>query len=281
MSLTTRNQVWSALPVIGPGEDRPLVLPDLDAQTQQQVVARLLSPDFDAWSAAASRVGFCARPIRLVGRSDTFDKATGELVRSYASATEPTGVTFVRCGNRRAVRCESCSRLYAADTFQLIRAGVAGGKGVPATVGENPLVFATLTAPSFGTVHGTRPKGGLCRPRRDTGSRCRHGRPTGCMTVHTDDDPATGQPVCPDCYDYASHVIWQWHAPELWRRFTITLRRSLAHHLGVLPGELGSVASVQYAKVAEYQLRGAVHFHALVRLDGPAGADGYAPARQR
>ena len=30
-----------------------------------------------------------------------------------------------------------------------------------------------------------------------------------------------GQPLCRDCYDYASHVVWQWWAPELWRRFTI------------------------------------------------------------
>lgn len=92
----------------------------LDAATQAQVVARLLSPDFDAWSVAAARVGFCAKPIRLVGRSDTFDRGTGEMVRSYASTDEPTGVTFVRCGNRRADQCESCSRLYAADTFHLI-----------------------------------------------------------------------------------------------------------------------------------------------------------------
>ncbi len=38
--------------------------------------------------------------------------------------------------------------------FHLIRAGVADGKGVPETVADNPLVFATLTAPSFGAVHG-------------------------------------------------------------------------------------------------------------------------------
>ena len=35
---------------------------------------------------------------------------------------------------------------------------------------------------------------------------------------------------------------------------------------------------MQYAKVAEYQVRGAVHFHALVRLDGPRTPDGFAPA---
>ena len=202
-------------------------------------------------------MGFCANPIRLVGRSETFDTATGELVRSYGSADEALGVTFTRCGNRRADKCESCSRLYAADTFQLIRAGIAGGKTVPETVADNPLVFATLTAPSFGPVHGTRPNGGRCRPRHDTGHRCPHGRPTGCMAVHGDDDPTVGQPLCADCYDYASQVVWQWWAPELWRRFTITLRRLLAHHLGTTPARLGEVASLQYAKVAEYQLRGA------------------------
>jgi hypothetical protein len=98
------------------------------------------------------------------------------------------------------------------------------------------------------------------------------------MAIHDEHDPGVGQPLCPDCYDYASQVVWQWWAPELWRRFTITLRRMLAHHFGILPAHLGWVASVQYAKVAEYQLRGAVHFHALVRLDGPQTPDGFAPA---
>jgi hypothetical protein len=81
-----------------------------------------------------------------------------------------------------------------------------------------------------------------------------------------------------DCYDYESHVVWQWWAPELWRRFTIALRRAVAHHLAITATDLADVASVQYAKVAEYQLRGAVHFHALIRLDGPKTADGFATA---
>lgn len=277
MSLATRNEVWDALPPMRFGEQRPLDL-DLDETTERQLVARLFSRDFDDWSEVLSRVGFCAKPIRLIGRSETFDTRTGELLRSYGSADEALGVTFTRCGNRRADKCESCSRLYAADTFQLIRAGIAGGKTVPETVADNPLVFATLTAPSFGPVHGARPNGGRCRPRRDTGRRCSHGRPTSCMAVHADHDPVVGWPLCPDCYDYPSQVVWQWWAPELWRRFTITLRRLLADHLGTTAGRLGKVASLQYAKVAEYQLRGAVHFHALVRLDGPQTPVGFAPA---
>ena len=52
----------------------------------------------------------------------------------------------------------------------------------------------------------------------------------------------------------------------------------VARTLGVPASRLAEVATVQYAKVAEYQLRGAVHFHALVRLDGPRTSDGFAPA---
>ena len=96
--------------------------------------------------------------------------------------------------------------------------------------------------------------------------------------MHQPDDPALGQPLCPDCYDYESHVLWQWWAPELWRRFTIALKRRLAQLLGADLDRLGDVASLQYAKVAEYQVRGAVHFHALIRLDGPPDADRFAPA---
>ena len=72
--------------------------------------------------------------------------------------------------------------------------------------------------------------------------------------------------------------MWQWWAPDLWRRFTIALRRLVAKPCGVPANRLAEVATVQYAKVAEYQLRGVVHFHALVRLDGPRTADGFAPA---
>jgi hypothetical protein len=160
--------------------------------------------------------------------------------------------------------------------FHLIRAGVVGGKTVPETVAENPLVFATLTAPSFGPMHGRRDQGRRCHPHARRGARCEHGRPAICHTAHAENDPRLGQPLCGDCYDYASHVVWQWWAPDLWRRFTITLRRLVAKTLAVPATRLGDVATVQYAKVAEYQLRGVVHFHALVRLDGPRTPGGFA-----
>jgi len=199
-------------------------------------------------------------------------------VSTYSSEREPLGLTHLRCGNRRASECPSCSRLYAADMFQLIRAGIAGGKNVPESVAENPLVFATVTAPSFGPVHGRRETGRRCHPPAGKEATCGHGRPRRCLAHHGVDDPVLGQPLCGECYDYASHVVWQWWAPDLWRRFTITLRRLVAKHLQVPANRLAGVATVQYAKVAEYQVRGAVHFHALVRLDGPRTSDGFAPA---
>ncbi|GAA2501209.1 replication initiator [Terrabacter carboxydivorans] len=283
MTRETRDRVWDALPLhpceAPAAESHPLDLGHLDAATESQVLARLLSRDFDAWSEAAARVGHCAKPIRLHGHSDTVNARTGEVLSSFSSTDSPLGVLHVRCGNRRATECPSCSRLYAADTFHLIRAGVSGGKGVPEEVGENPLVFATLTAPSFGLVHGTR-GGRTCRPFTPKGQDrvCEHGRPTVCHARHTDGDARLGQPLCRDCYDYESHLVWQWWAPELWRRFTIDLRRALARHLGVPESRLSELVTVQYAKVAEYQQRGIVHFHALIRLDGPKTDDGFAPA---
>ena len=60
---------------------------------------------------------------------------------------------YLPCGDRRASVCPPCAETYRADTYQLIRAGLAGGKGVPESVAVHPCVFATFTAPSFGPVH--------------------------------------------------------------------------------------------------------------------------------
>ena len=262
----------------GFGELAPLDLPaDTSEGTLSSIARRITSRTFSDWAEAASRVGHCAKPVRLRGTSTRYDRSTGEALSTYSSADEALGVTYVRCGNRREEQCPSCSRIYARDTFELIRAGVTGGKTVPASVGDNPLVFATLTAPSFGHVHGTRANGVKCRPR-DRAVRCEHGRSVACFVSHTGDDPAIGSPVCEDCYDYDTHLVWQWWAPELWRRFTIALRRLIARRLNVTDSRLSDVATMQYAKVGEQQQRGVIHFHALVRLDGPKTAGGHEPA---
>lgn len=263
----------------GYGEDTPLDLPALTHPANAQLIAsRMRDGTMDAFFDALAATGNCAHPIRLVGSSATVDTTTGQVISTFDTRELPFGTLHRPCGNRRASVCPSCSRVYARDTYALIHAGVSGGKTVPEQVRDNPLLFVTLTAPSFGHVHGHR-HGRPCRPRRpEARTRCPHGRPTWCNRVHDADDEINGAPLCFECHDTASAVMWQWHAPELWRRFTIALRRGIAHRLGVPDSRLSRHASIQYAKVAEYQTRGLVHFHALIRLDGPADGGTGSPA---
>ncbi|MGC7336322.1 plasmid replication initiator protein, partial [Mycobacteroides abscessus subsp. abscessus] len=128
-----------------------IILPGIPAtldpsRVVAQMVRRASSIGFDAWWQRAQSVGFCAHPIQLVGTNE-FGRET---------------VVWVRCNNRRATVCPSCSDLYARDTWQLVAAGTAGGRHhIPVSVAAHPQVFATLTAPSFGAVHAS--SGTPCR----------------------------------------------------------------------------------------------------------------------
>ncbi|MBB2745649.1 UNVERIFIED_ORG: hypothetical protein FHR35_005512 [Microbispora rosea subsp. rosea] len=245
----------------------PPLSPDVLAAAQ-----RAAMPDFARWQEMVRATGGCAQPIRLQGRRITFDAGL-EVLDVYRTADEPTGYLLTACGNRRASRCPACSEVYRDDTYHLILSGLRGGKGVPEDVSAHPRVFATFTAPSFGAVHARRMKGDKvlpCRPRRDN-PVCEHGRPEGCGIRHSEDDSQVGQPICVDCYDYRGAVLWNAHAGELWRRLTQALPATFARHLGISRAELRRRLRLSYAKVAEYQARGLVHFHAVIRLDGPDG----------
>ena len=239
--------------------------------------------DFKAWERQLATTGTCSHPIRLTGRIEAIDRTTGETVPVYDTAREPGGVLHVACGNRRESVCPACSAVYKRDARQLVRAGMSGGKGIPETITAHPCVFATLTAPSFGPVHSRRMRGKTvlpCRPRRDARKRaCPHGHDISCPTRHVEDDPRLGQPLCFGCYDYEAAVLFNAYAGDLWRRFTTYLPRQLARLVGVTQKELRSVLRIRYVKVAEYQARGVVHFHAVIRLDAPG--DDYQPPQAR
>ncbi|MGL5823520.1 MAG: replication initiator, partial [Nocardioides sp.] len=200
---------------------------------------------------AERRARGCSRPVRLRGAKELVDTTTGEVRTLYSSADELDGQTYVRCGNRRASVCPTCSHEYKGDAWHLLMCGLAGGKGVPETVRDRPCTFVTMTAPSFGAVHGLRDKG-LCRARRDR-PVCEHGRPLWCTKRHHESDTQLGQPLCWECYDYTGHVLWQWHAPELWRRFTIALQRDLAKRAGLSVSDFRGHCRIAYSKVVEFQ----------------------------
>jgi hypothetical protein len=219
---------------------------ELDPATVQGLVVRAGDPKRERWLEQVRRTGACRHPIRLRGVVLRGGQVT------YSTAGEPDGALMVRCGNRREACCPSCAREYGGDMWQLVYAGMAGGrKGVPESVAEHPQVFATLTAPSFGAVH----------TRRDDGRACR------CGKHHEPDELVLGEAINPASYDYEGAVLWNWHAPGLWNRFTIELVRVLARRAGLSERAWRRLARLAYAKVAEFQARGLVHFHVIVRLD--------------
>ncbi|MEU2569034.1 replication initiator protein RepSA [Streptomyces althioticus] len=235
----------------------------LDPTTLGDLLRVASAVDYHRWEEQIRRTGGCADPIHLTGWTLHKDKTTGEILHRYSTEGEPGGRLRIACGNRRASRCPSCARTYAGDTYHLIRAGLAGDdrRDIPATVRDHPRVFLTLTAPSFGPVHN-RPDHGTCR----------------CGTRHAPDAPELGTALDPATYDYAGAVLFNNHAGQLWQRFTTRLRRELAARAGLSRSQLADHCRVSYGKVAEFQKRGAVHFHAVVRLDGPDGPDTAPPS---
>ena len=212
----------------------------VDERTVAQIIERASSPHFDRWWATVAYSGFCAAPVHLAGSG---------LVATPVLA---------RCKNRRASVCPSCSRLYAGDMWQLVHRGLVAD--------DTPAVFATLTAPSFGRVHRL----GTCHATRR--HRCPHRRPTGCGATHSGTDSLVGTPLCAACYDYPSHVLFTWHAPELWHRFTIRLRRNLRRALRAVPSDPADTR-LSYVKIVELQQRGVPHYHVVFRLDSMSGAE--------
>ncbi|WP_030734395.1 replication initiator [Streptomyces sp. NRRL S-31] len=217
--------------------------------------------DLGSYARQIQRLGGCERPVRMEGHRLDVHAATGEIVREITDRDLPAGQLLIRCNNRRATRCATCAETYRKDTFHLVTAGLSGGKGIGPVVARHPRVFATFTAPSFGPVHN-RPAGGRCR----------------CGRTHTEDDPTLGTPLDPERYDYRAAVLWNAHAGALWGRFTTYLRQQIATRAGLTRSASRDCVRVSYAKVAEYQRRGAVHFHAVIRLDGPGGAEDDPPA---
>ncbi|MEU7353774.1 replication initiator [Streptomyces albidoflavus] len=238
---------------------RPLDLRHVVSPGLRDLIELANTHNFDRVTEQVRNLRGCTSPINLHGWTVTTDSTTKEVVRSYRSEDEPSGRLLTTCGNRRASRCPACSRVYAADTYHLIKAGLSGGKNVAETVRDHPRAFVTLTAPSFGPVHNRK---------TDSAGKT---RPCGCGAHHAEDDLALGTPLDPATYDYSGSVLWNAHAGQLWARFTTYLRRALAEHLGMTQKALNSALRVSFAKVAEYQKRGLVHFHAVIRFDGPDG----------
>src|SRR4051794_21359554 len=150
---------------------------ELPAAVQAEAIRRLRRPDADRWLAQVGQVRHCNHPVRLVGHCDTIDPTTGEILASYTSRSEPDGVTYVRCGNRRRAVCPSCSHEYQGDVWHVIMAGAAGGmKNVPATVAahhsSSPPSPPPRSGPSTRRRNRAGPGPGAAGPAAAKAGRC-------------------------------------------------------------------------------------------------------------
>jgi hypothetical protein len=158
----------------------------------------------------------------------------------------------VRCGSRIASACASCAELYRGDWAAIARSGVFEDRPE-----DFRFYLLTLTAPSFGQVH---------RVPRSTANKRRR---CGCGVTHDPRDvDLRGVPMDPEGYDYLGQVAWNRDAGTLWDR----TRRRLRDRWD----------SAEFFVVREWQDRGVLHLHVLIRisrLDVSSGPDLEAAAR--
>ena len=244
-------------------------------------------------------------PHPAARRHQAHRPATGELLRTIPTLGMPDGVIYKPCGNRRATTCPGCAETYRRDAYHLIRAGLTGGKGITPDVATHPAMFATFTAPSFGPVH-TRPvrqhtctdktrctcRPEPCHPRR----RSRHAASTGGQRPAS---PGTG-PMTPGSASRCARTATTTPptpcgttrpgncggAPSKPSNAASASSPATAASPDPRPGRRRPVPArlpvrVAHGKAAEYQARGAVHFHALLRLDGYDPRDPDTPAATR
>lgn len=144
---------------------------------------------------------------------------------------------WVRCSSRRKLRCEGCASLYHGDWSAIGRSGIVG-----ADASRFRFFFLTLTAPSFGRVHRV--------PRRSEtkGQRC------WCGVTHAADEAGLrGVPLDASTYDYDGQARWNRDAGALWSNTVHRLRDRWP--------------SLEFFMAREWQARGVLHVHALLRLE--------------
>lgn len=178
--------------------------------------------------------GRTARKWSFLGASMHVEEA-GEhsCLNPLAMRNNETGETVnVRCGTRSEKKCAGCSWLYKKDTAKILRSGLVDG--------AYRYFFLTLTAPSFGRTHLV--------PKRGERRRCR------CGVWHDaeKDIDLRGVPLDCDRYDYAGQALFNYQIGKLWNATLSLLRKDYP--------------KLSYAKVYEWQQRGALHAHIILRI---------------
>ena len=182
----------------------------------------------------------CLNPLTIHKR--IVNKKTGEVKEHEFEK---------RCGSRRKDKCEPCSVIWKDDAYFTLLEPSKNHKG--------SLTFITLTAPGawfFGASHTAQFEG-------KASERC------ACRKYHKPEEPIVGTPVETPDFDYDKIVEFN---NKVSRLTTVTLQkiyRLLVTELNnQLPLEVPkSLKDVRLptARVMEWQERGVLHVHIIVR----------------
>ncbi len=259
---TVKNRCASAARTSVPGGRRLMTVPAAapTSRPQSRVSPMSCSSLLLAMTSPAGAATRRDRQLRQPGAPQAESMpSTGDRRETtiYDTANEPDGVLRIPCGNRREQICPACSEVYKGDSRRSSEPGCRAAKASPKP--SPPIrVFAALTAPGFGPVHTIRTgRGGRRRPAvppRRPPRRCPHGRDLSCPRHHCEDDPRLGTPMCPDCYDYSGHVLFNALAPELCAGSPSTCRASWSscrdHPAAAPPRDPGPLRQVSNTSTA-------------------------------
>jgi hypothetical protein len=154
---------------------------------------------------------------------------------------------YVRCQSKKASQCVACAMLFATDQKRLIGSGCNESErdGITAEMlSEFDFYFVTLTAPSFGGTHR------VPKSKDSKAVECR------CGTVHEYGSELRGTPTGTS-YRYSAQTRWNQATSELFRR-------TIRYTTELLP-------DLEFSFSREWQVRGALHFHGIIRV--PASYD--------
>ena len=87
-----------------------------------------------------------------------------------------------------------------------------------------------------------------------------------CGRTHAKGEQAIGQPLCPGCFDYPAAVLFNASVPALWDQTATSPAPARGHPRQPAPRQH---VRLSFGKVIEYQHRGLIHMHAVIRIDGP------------
>ncbi len=213
--------------------------------------------------AQGARCGWCAHPIRLRGYVLGGEERRGGLLEPRRSPTTWCSKRVDRAANCAALVCAPLSRRRPSSG-----AGRARRRQGRRRVGRRP--SGGLHDPDRSGLRGGAP-GNLarCMPSAERARRCPHGRRLTCEAGTPGRRAPSARRLSP--------VL------RLRRRrlHNASGRRAVAAHhdlhrppTGERPSgshvrQCAKVLRLEHCKVAEFQRRGLVHFHAVIRADGP------------